>query len=210
MEKIEKSGLFYPNKIANMYLDAMEEVMGRNGLVAILRVAGLEQLIDNFPPSDLRKEFDFADYSALNGAMDEFYGPRGGRGLALRAGRASFARGLQDFGALAGVGSAAFKVLPLSTKLRIGVPAMAKIFSQFSDQHSTVEDAGDFFIYHIHKCPVCWGRESDRPICFAAVGLLQEGLRWVSGGRDFRVEETECVAMGGERCLFRIQKQPLH
>lgn len=209
MERIPKSGLYYPNKIAHIYFKAMEEVMGRNGLVAALRMVGLEELIDNYPPSNLEKAFDFADYSAVNGALDEIYGPRGGRGLALRAGRASFSQGLKDFGALAGVGSTAFKVLPLSAKLKIGVPAMAKIFTQFSDQHSTVEDAGDDYIYHIHKCPVCWGRTSDRPVCFAAVGLLQEGLRWVSGGSEFRVEEIDCVASGGECCSFRIQKEPL-
>lgn len=209
MEKIEKSGLYYPNKIARIYLEAMEEVMGRNGLVAALRMAKLEHLIDNYPPSNLDKEFDFADYSGINGALEEIYGPRGGRGLALRAGRASFARGLRDFGALAGVGSTAFKVLPMGAKLKIGIPAMAKVFSQFSDQHSTVEDAGDDYHYHIHKCPVCWGRSADRPICFAAVGLLQEGLRWVGGGAEFRVEEIDCVANGGERCTFRIQKEPL-
>jgi len=209
VEKIEKSGLYYPNKIARIYLEAMEEVMGRNGLVAALRIAGLEELIDNYPPSNLAKAFDFADYSAINGALDDIYGPRGGRGLALRAGRASFAHGLKDFGALVGVGDRAFKVLPLAFKLKIGIPAMAKVFTQFSDQHSTVEDVGQDYVYHIHKCPVCWGRTSDRPICFAAVGLLQDGLRWVSGGREFRIEEISCIAMGEERCSFRIQKEPL-
>jgi len=209
VQNIEKSGLYYPNKIARIYMEAMEEVMGRNGLVAALRMAGLAELIDNYPPSNLDKAFDFADYSAINGAFDDIYGPRGGRGLGLRAGRASFARGLKDFGALAGVSSAAFKVLPLVAKLKVGLPALAKVFSQFSDQYSTVEDVGQDYIYHIHKCPVCWGRTSDRPICFAAVGLLQEGLRWVSGGHEFRVEELACIAMGEEKCSFRIQKDPL-
>jgi predicted hydrocarbon binding protein len=209
VEKIEKSGLYYPNKIARIYLEAMEEVLGRNGLVAALRLAGLQDLIDNYPPSNLNKEFDFADYSGVNGVLEDIYGPRGGRGLALRAGRASFARGLKDFGALAGVGSAAFKVIPLGAKLKIGVPAMAKIFTQFSDQHSTVKDVGDDFHYHIHKCPVCWGRTADRAICFAAVGLLQEGLKWISSGHEYRVEEISCVAAGAERCTFRIQKEPL-
>jgi len=60
--------------------------------------------------------------------------------LMLRAGRATFAEGLKNFGALAGVADLAFVVLPLHAKLRIGVPAMAKIFSQLSDQLSTVEE----------------------------------------------------------------------
>ena len=67
MEPIPKSGLHYPNNIARIYLQAMEEVMGKNGLNAILNMAGLNQLVDNYPPNNLNREFDFADYSALNG-----------------------------------------------------------------------------------------------------------------------------------------------
>lgn len=208
MERIEKSGLYYPNKIARIFLEAMEEVLGHNGLVVTLRTAGLSELIGNYPPYTLEKAFDFADYSALNGALHDIYGPRGGRGLALRAGRVSFTRGLKDFGALAGVGSPAFRRLRFASKLKVGIPAMARVFTQFSDQHSVVEDSGGHYTYHIHQCPVCWGRSGDHPICFAAVGLLQEGVRWMSGGADLRVEEIECAAMGGERCSFSIQKEP--
>lgn len=209
VKHIEPSGYYYPNMIARIYLEAMEEVMGRNGLNAVLNLAGLSHLIGNYPPRNLKKEFDFADYSALNGALDELYGPRGGRGLQLRAGRASFARGLQGLGALSGVGDLAFKILPLSAKLKAGIPAMAKVFTQVSDQRSTVEDQGEFYAYVMDPCPVCWGRHDDRPICFAGKGLLEEGLHWVSGGRKFRVNEIECVAMGDPTCTYAIYKDPI-
>lgn len=209
MKKIEPSGYYYPNLIARIYLEAMEEVMGKNGLNAVLNLAHLSHLIDNYPPENLKKEFDFADYSALNGALDELYGPRGGRGLQLRAGRASFARGLQGLGSLAGVGDLAFKVLPLKAKLKAGIPAMAKVFTQVSDQESTVEDQGEYYTYTMNPCPVCWGREADRPICFAGKGLLEEGLHWVSGGRKFRVDEIECIAMGDQDCIYAIYKEPI-
>jgi predicted hydrocarbon binding protein len=125
------------------------------------------------------------------------YGPRGGRGLALRAGRAAFDDALRNFGALAGVGDLAFKVLPMQTKLKIGIPAMAKIFSQISDQYSTVSDRGDAFIYTMHHCPQCWSRSGlDKPVCFMGAGLLQEGLKCVSGGSEFKVYESKCMAMG--------------
>ncbi|MGB9897185.1 MAG: 4-vinyl reductase, partial [Thermanaerothrix sp.] len=127
MEAIPKSGYYYPNKIARIALLALEDVMGKNGVNAILNLANLQHLIDNYPPDNLERQFDFADFSAINGALEEMYGPRGGRGLALRAGRATFQDGLRHFGALAGVGDLAFKVLPLQAKLRIGLPAMAKI-----------------------------------------------------------------------------------
>lgn len=209
MEPIPKSGLYYPNKIARIALTAIGDVMGRNGLNSVLNLAGLTPLIDNFPPPNLERQFDFADFSAVFGALEELYGPRGGRGLALRAGRATFSEGLRNFGALAGAGDLAFKVLPLSVKLHIGIPAMAKIFTSTSDQLSTVEEKSDHFIYTIHRCPVCWGRHVDRPACFMAVGLLQEGLKWVSGGREFRVNQTTCHAAGDVTCIFHILKEPI-
>lgn len=209
MEPIPKSGLYYPNKIARIALTAIEDVMGKNGLNAILNLAGLTHLIDNYPPDNLERQFDFADFSAINGALEEMYGPRGGRGLALRAGRATFSEGLRNFGALAGAGDLAFKVLPLSAKLHIGLPAMAKIFSTTSDQLSTVEEKSDHFVYTIHRCPVCWGRTVDKAACFMAVGLLQEGLKWVSGGREFKVVQTTCHAAGDPVCDFQIIKEPI-
>ncbi|MCX6065377.1 MAG: methanogen output domain 1-containing protein [Chloroflexi bacterium] len=210
MSQIPKAGLYYPSKFGMIMIKSLEYVMGKNGLNAILNIAGLNGYVDNYPADNLEKSFDFADVSSINIALEEMYGPRGGRGLALRAGRATFADGLKSFGALAGVGDLAFKVLPLQAKLRIGVPAMAKIFSQVSDQHSTVEERENEFVYTIHKCPVCWGRSGvDKPVCFIAVGLLQEGLKWVSGGNEFRVNESKCIGLGDEVCEFIIQKEPI-
>ncbi len=209
MERIPKSGFYYANKFARIALQAYEEVMGKNGLNAILNLAGLGHLIDNYPPDNLEREFDFADFSSIHIALEEMYGPRGGRGLALRAGRATFNDALRNFGALAGVGDLAFKVLPLQAKLRIGLPAAAKIFSQITDQETTVEETENEFLWKIHRCPVCWGRSgADNPVCFIATGLLQAMLSWVSGGLEFRVNESKCVAMGHELCEFVIQKEP--
>jgi hypothetical protein len=210
MDPIPKSEYFYANKFARITLKAFEEVMGKNGLNATLNLAHLPHLIENLPPDNLEREFNFADYSALNQALEEMYGPRGGRGLALRAGRTTIVDGLRNFGAMAGVGDLAFKVLPLQAKMRIGLPAMARIISQISDQYNTVEEHEDVFVYTIHRCPVCWGRKGlDKPVCYIAIGLLQGGLKWVSGGNEFSVIETRCVAMGDEVCEFEIQKTPI-
>jgi predicted hydrocarbon binding protein len=193
---IEPSGLYYPNKIARIYLEVLEDIMGKNGLNSVLHKAGLEGLIDNYPPDNLRKEFDFAEFSALNQAIDDTYGPRGGRVFALRGGKASVKAGLEAFGAAVGISGLAMKVLPQQAKIKVGLVGMAKIFSTFSDQASRVEDGDDRWIYIIDKCPVCWGRTAEVPICHGAVGLLQGGLHWASGNKDYRVVQTSCHAMG--------------
>ena len=203
----DKSGFYYPNKMGRLALISLEEVMGKNGINAVLNMAGLGHLIDNYPPDDLKRAFDFADFGDLNQALEDMYGPRGARGLALRMGRAAFAHGIRDFGAMVGMADLAFKVLPLSTKLKIGVRAMAETFTKVSDQTSRVKEEEEKFIYIIERCPVCWGRETDGPVCFQAAGVLQEGLRWVSGGKDFRVEETLCIAKGDPTCTFIIDKE---
>ena len=85
---------------------------------------------------------------------------------------------------------------------------MAKTFTQFSDQISRVEEFDDHYIYVIERCPSCWGRHSDRPVCHAAVGLLEAGIEWGTG-RKFKIVETECIAKGDATCIFQISKEPL-
>lgn len=206
---LEKSGLYYPNKMGRIFLLALEEIMGTNGLHAILRLAGLEHYIDNLPPDNLEKQFDFAEIAALLIALEQMYGARGGRGLAQRAGRALFANGLGNFGALAGAGDLAFKVLPLDAKLKIGVPAIARIFNSITDQVSHVSDQGEYYLYTLERCSMCCGRTTDKPCCHTAVGILQEALKWVSGGNEFKVDIETCMGCGDEMGRLRIYKDPI-
>lgn len=201
--------LYYPNKFGRIIIQALEDVMGKNGLNAVLHLANLEQYIYDRPPNNLDKEFSFADLTALQKALEDMYGPRGGRGLAIRAGRATFEGGLKGVGALVGVGDLAFRVLPLNTKMKIGLPALARIFSQFSDQVSNVIDEGDHFVYTLESCPMCCGRETDRPVCFLGLGLLQEALHWVSGGNTFKVDMQTCKAQGDDMGRYLIIKKPM-
>ncbi len=60
--KIPPSGLYYPNKIGLLALRAFEDVMGKNGLHSILNLAGLSEYINNYPPDNLAREFDFSDF----------------------------------------------------------------------------------------------------------------------------------------------------
>ncbi len=187
----------------------MEEIIGRNGLNALLNLIGLRHYVDEYPPTNLNREFDFADFSNLNQGVLDIYGVQGGRGLSHRAGRAIFDQGLKGFGILAGVNDDAFKALPESSKIKIGTMALARIFTQISDQVTRVVLANDHIDYTIEQCPVCWGQQSKEPICFAATGLLEEGLSWISGGRDYRVEEIACIAAGDDACIFTIDNSPI-
>jgi hypothetical protein len=206
----EPSGYYYPNRFGLILFDALEEIMGRNGLNAILNMAGLSQFINTPPPDVLDKGFDFAYISALNQALETMYGPRGGRGLQLRLGRVLFAQGLANFGALVGASDLAFKVLPLQARIKAGLPAVAKVFDSLSDQTSYVRDpGGDQYDYVIEQCSMCWGRTADRAGGFIAAGIIEESLRWISGGRTFRVDQVSCMGMGHTNCTFQVHKEPI-
>ena len=210
MDPIAKSGYSLPNRLARITLLSVEELIGDASMQAVLNLAHLSHLIENYPPANLERGFDFSHYTALNIGLEEMYGERGGRGVALRAGRRTFQEALSNFGALAGTGDAAFKVLPLGSKLKIALPALAKIFSSISDQETSLEEHSHHYEYIVTRNPVCWGRRGEaRPVCFMQVGLLQEALHRISGGREFRVDEANCLACGDDACRFILQKEPI-
>jgi predicted hydrocarbon binding protein len=144
--------------------------------------------------------------SKINAALDDLYGVRGGRGMALRSGRAWFARGMIQFGALRGIADPAFRALPLENRLHVGLQALADIFSNFSDQASRIEDDEAVIRFIVDPSPFAVARTAERPVCHPLVGLLQEHARWASNGREYIVRETHCAASGEEHCLFLINK----
>jgi predicted hydrocarbon binding protein len=200
---------YYPNKMGRIVLLAMEELVGHNGMIAVLGLANLRQRLNNLPPNDLDLAFSFEEMGRLQGALESIYGPRSGRGLALRIGRACFKYGLREFGPLLGCMDLSFRLLPLETKLRTGADLFAEIFNRYTDQRVRIEEQESCFLWHIERCPVCWQRHSDSAVCHLAVGLLQEALYWASGGKSFHVEETACIAKGDPICTILIEKQSL-
>ena len=188
---------------------AMEEILGRNGLNAVLNIAGLNRFVNQFPPNNFDLGFTNTDFSLMMEALDRLYGPIGGRGLSLRIGRASFKYGVREFGPIMGVSDLAFRLLPLSMKIKVGGEALAEVFHRYSEQQVVFEELEDQLLMRFEACPICFRRSSETPCCFLVVGILQEALFWVSGGKNFMVQESECLACGHTACLFMVDKDSL-
>jgi predicted hydrocarbon binding protein len=205
----ESSGLYYPNRIARYFFEAMEDVMGQSGLNMVLSLAKQDIYIDHYPPDNLATQFDFASMAAIQVALEEIYGVRGGRGMALRIGRACFSQGMRSFGAMGGMTDPAFRALPRDERTKLGLQALADIFTKFSDQRSAFEEADKNYRFIVENSPMAWGRMADKPVCHALAGILQECLRWSSNGYEYIVHETACRACGAEACVFTINKTPV-
>jgi len=203
---MKKTDFFYPQKMGQIILLGMEEVMGRNGLASVLHLASLDSLLQNDPSEGA---FSFETVSGIQNALEQAYGPRGGRGIALRAGRACFKYGLKEYGSSLGLTEMAFRLLPLPTKLHAGVKAFADLFNQHTGQRVRIEEQENQILWHIDQCPLCWERHAKEPVCHLAVGLLQESLYWLSGGKIFDVEESACIARGDPACTIVIEKTPI-
>ncbi|MDX1415702.1 MAG: 4-vinyl reductase [Candidatus Promineifilaceae bacterium] len=201
---------FYPNKMGRVYLLSLKEVLIGDGYFDLLKRTGLSRFEDTLPPDNWTKGFSFDSISSLNQGIEQYYGPRGGRRLALLAGQKFFELGSESFGRFAGLNELALKGKSLPEKLNMGLASMARLMNEVSDQTTWIEEVGPQRLnYHVGMCPVCWTRLAEEPICFYHVGFLKGTLSWCSSGLDFRVRQTSCIAVGDEQCVFRIDTVPI-
>jgi predicted hydrocarbon binding protein len=198
-----------PNAFGRVYLYSMEEILGRSGLNAVLNRAGLNDLIEHYPLENLDKEVPYRVFSQISAALEGVYGVRGGRGLSLRAGRVAFNRNLRAFGEQLGVDDQAFRLLPVPQKISQGLQALAALYNQLTDQQVGLEEDESSFYWVVRPCPLCWGRQSPDPVCHYLVGMLQEALYWLSGGKFYLVTEIDCIAKSDPVDRIQIDKRAL-
>jgi predicted hydrocarbon binding protein len=206
---ISYADLAYPNKLGRFYLIALQDVLRQSGFVALLNWVGLSHYAESLPPNNWERGFDFSDLARLDAGLSDLYGPRAGRQLGFRSGQRFFERGLKGLGYLSGLGDLALRTLPMHTKSKLGLNALARFFNQRSDQGTHVEEQTLFYSYHVYPCPVCWDRKAREPVCYFMAGMLQEAMGWLNSGQNFRVREALCIAAGNDQCVFRIDKQPV-
>jgi len=191
------------NTIVRQALTSAQEVMGVNGLNAVLHTSGLERFIGNFPPDNLEPGISASEYGKLNEAIEAFYG-RGGRGMLRRIGKASFQYGVREQAALLGVAGVALKLLPERQRIKFILNSMAGALKKTNPQvNAWVDDSSERIAYMESTCAVCFGRQTTEPICHLYAGSIAEAVQWATG-KEFKIIETHCLAKGDEYCRFEI------
>jgi len=193
-------------------LEAVEEVAGEKGMVVILRQAGLEHFVGNYPPAELRfTGRTFQEYAALNRAILDFYGRAAGS-FARRIGRLSAKMMVEEQDDWLGLQALALKAMGTELRVKLGLMSSAQLFRNLYRKEAgvevthIVEDHGDYFTYSLRECPCCAGLVADKPICSMWLGVLYEGGIFVTGGKVFEYQEIACRALGDEFCTFKVGK----
>jgi len=191
------------NGIVRQALVSAEEVMGANGLHAVLRTSGLERFVNNLPPNDMQPSIKTSDYARLNQAIEDFYG-RAAKGMLRRIGKASFQYGVREQAALLGVAGVALKLLPEKQRIKFILNGMANALKKSNPEvDAWMEDKGDTIAYIERTCAICWGRNSEKPVCHLYVGSVGEAVLWATGV-EHEIVETHCIARGDEYCRFEV------
>ncbi len=191
------------NALVRQALVAAQEVMGKNGLNAVLRSTGLERFIDNFPPDNLEPGIQATQYAQFNQAIEDFYG-RGGRGILKRIGRASFQYAVNEQTTLMGLAGIALKALPKKQRIKFVLNSMVDALKKSNPQvEAWAGEQNDKIIFVERTCAICNGRVSDKPICHLYVGSLSEAIKWATGD-EYEIRETACIAMGDDYCQFEV------
>ncbi len=191
------------NALVRQALVAAQEVMGENGLNAVLSASGLERFVGNFPPDNLEPGIEASQYARFNEAVEEFYG-RGGRGILKRIGRASFQYAVSEQSALMGFAGIALKALPKKQRIKFVLNSMVDALKKSNPQvEAWAGEKNGKIIFVERTCAICNGRTSEKPICHLYIGSLSEAIKWATGD-DFIIRETACIAMGDDYCQFEV------
>ena len=191
------------NTIVRQALAAAEEVMGTNGLNAVLRLSNLDSFVNNLPPDNLEPAIKATEYAQFNQAIEDFYG-RGGRGMLKRIGKASFQYAINEQPALLGVAGAALKLLPQKQRIKFILNSMVNALTKSNSQvKAWVEEEGDTLAYVESSCAICHSRKSDKEICYLYLGSLGEAVEWATG-KTYEITETHCMAKGDPHCRFEV------
>jgi hypothetical protein len=204
-------------RLRRIFLLAMDEVLGKDDVDSVLEtmssfprsltsgqvraslVEGHETAAD--PASESQ-----ASLSRLLGAIGQLYGSQVGRGISLRIGRACFHHGLREFGGSLGMAEPTFRLRPFPQRLRDTAAAVADLLTPASAGDIFLEEHAGEVILHIGRCGE---KPAQEPFCDLALGLAQEALYWLSGGKIFSVEEVACTARADTACSLRIDPVPL-
>lgn len=202
MDPIAPSGLFISNKLARIIYLSLADVLGEDGLHVILNHAALAERVSQLPPEDGEKQVDFAEVSSLFRSLEDLYGERGSRGMALRAGKAMWRDVL-----LPTLPKVEFPDdIPLNEQLHLLLLAIGEALNLETDMHVAEEMLDEACRFTVEHCPEHWGRKSAQPGCHLVQGVIEAAVEANLGEVNVKISAEIDAPEGGS--IFCISVVP--
>lgn len=190
-----------PNKRIRRVLLAIQEVMGRNGLNAMLKLAGLDRFINALPPDDAVADVRASEYAALIQAVETQFGSSA-RGQLNRIGQSTFRQ-------IVSAESLTWRWIAISNgllsprrKLRRALKQLAKNMAE-PDGRVAVYSDDQRLVLVDETSDGTAGRARKTESCWLTLGQIQECASWALGV-PYDVAEVSCKAKGDQACKFEI------
>jgi serine/threonine protein kinase/predicted hydrocarbon binding protein len=205
-------GMPFPNGYMHYAIRALEEVSGLQVTSIILRFAGLEDLLDNYPPNNMKFDqgYTFGDFANLNQMIVNYFGATGSE--AIRHIGRKYARWMIQDQPMFGFTSAALRIMPTAAALRLALNRTADTWRKLWKETDyaidiRVIEKPDFFMWAGRPCPCCAGKHTNAPICWTfEAGFIEGGI--LIKNKQFPVKQVACRAMGDPYCVWTIGKRP--
>lgn len=191
------------DNLDGILLRGIQEILGKEQAASLMQKTSWDGSDENYPELISELKFFGPASSGILKVIETEYGEQAGRGVALRIGQACFKYALRTLGPAAGITELDFRLLPLPRKVQEATQAVAKQINNQAGLHLALEITDKGWLWHLQGCPICLNRQTTSPACYWVVGLLQEALYWLSGGKQYLVEEIACIAAGEAQCTFR-------
>jgi predicted hydrocarbon binding protein len=196
------------NKALRVILMGVIEIIGENGLKSVLNYSGLTKYIGNLPPNNSEKEdCRISEVTRMGEGIEEIFGKNGARAILFRVGRVQAVRGLEENPEIAKSAQTAMAGMSESDKAKVILTYTADTLSKQLNTKCWIEQDGDVFFYKDGAVTHCFNRKSDVPVCHTGAGFLAGLVDWAVGNNSWKVEETQCAAMGEPLCTYRIYRE---
>ena len=198
-----------PSLVIRQVCDSIIDNLGAKSLRLLFAQSGLQRFYTGgeLPPADDTPSATVDELSHLFATAFQIFGDKGVKPILLLTGRNSLKHFRDHNKALAALAGAAFKVLPTDAKIKLVLSRSAKIAEELLHAPHRTYDTNEGYFVEISDCPYCAGSQSDQGICYFPQGFYSEAMRWATGA-TYSIEETECIAAGGQLCRFRIGREP--
>ncbi len=179
----------------------IRDVMGRNGLNAMLKLAGLERYIGNLPPDNKTCEIRASEYAALIQAIETQLGS-GARGQLSRIGHATFKQ-------IVATEKLSWNWVALVNRFQLPRQRIRGALVQLA-KHLAAPDGkvavyadDQRWLFADENSDGAYGRKRTVESCWLTLGAIQECIHWATGS-TYDVTEVACKAKGDSGCKFLI------